>query len=82
VPSLRNVALSNPYMHDGRLKTLEDVLEHYNAKVNDAPTLDPLLKKDGKLGIALSNDEKQKIIAFLHTLTDEEFLNDKKLAEQ
>jgi cytochrome c peroxidase len=82
VPSLRNVAVSKPYMHDGRFKELEQVLEHYASQVLDSPTLDPLLKQNGKLGIALSNNEKQKIIAFLHALTDEEFLKDIKLAEQ
>lgn len=82
VPSLRNVALSKPYMHDGRFRELEQVLDHYATQVMDSPTLDPILKQNGTLGITLSNDEKQKLIAFLHTLTDEEFLTDRKLSEQ
>lgn len=81
-PSLRNVANTPPYMHDGRLLTLEAVLEHYNSGVSDSPTLDTLLKKNGTLGIPLTQDEKTSLIAFLSTLSDEEFLRDKKLSEQ
>ncbi len=77
VPSLRNVALTAPYMHNARFKTLQEVLDHYDTGVVDSPTLDPLLKKRERgLGIALSEDEKTKIIAFLHTLTDRTFISD------
>lgn len=75
VPSLRNVALSRPYMHDGRFNTLEKVLDHYSDGVIDSPTLDPILKQNGNLGIPLTNDEKQKLILFLQTLTDYSFVN-------
>jgi cytochrome c peroxidase len=73
VPSLRNVALTKPYMHDGRFKTLEEVLDHYAGGVVASSTLDPLLKNKNQLGIALTENEKQKIILFLETLTDREF---------
>ncbi|MFN8416485.1 MAG: cytochrome c peroxidase [Cytophagaceae bacterium] len=75
VPSLRNIALSRPYMHDGRFNTLEKVLNHYSDGVVDSPTLDPLLKSNGNLGISLTDEEKQKIILFLQTLTDYTFVN-------
>lgn len=74
-PTLRNVAVSAPYMHDGRLPTLRSALERYRSGVKDTPTLDPLLRgPDGSLGIALSDDEVTDLLAFLETLTDEEFL--------
>lgn len=82
VPSLRNVAATAPYMHNGKFKTLESVMDHYAAGVKDSPTLDPLLRRsDGTLGIPLSADEKEKLIAFLKTLTDEEFLRDARFAQ-
>ena len=77
VPSLRNVELTSPYMHDGRFTTLENVLDHYASGVKSSATLDPLLDKgDGSYGIALTDDEKQKIILFLKTLTDQSFITD------
>jgi len=79
VPSLRNAELTAPYMHNARFETLEEVLDHYAGGLVNSPTLDPLFK-DGKqvVGIPLTNKEKQQIIAFIHTLTDEEFLSDPK----
>jgi cytochrome c peroxidase len=81
VPSLRNVELSAPYMHNGKLKTLEDVLEFYSEGVNDSPTLDPLLKQSGKPGIQLSTEEKKALVQFLLTLTDERYLSDRQFSE-
>ena len=81
VPSLRNLGFTAPYMHDGRLQTLEQVLEHYNSKVEDAPTLDPKLKNNGNLGIQLSKDEKDKLLVFLKTLDDEDFIANPKFSE-
>ncbi|HEY3404264.1 MAG TPA: cytochrome c peroxidase [Ohtaekwangia sp.] len=81
VPSLRNVELTLPYMHDGRLRTLEDVLNHYTSSVKGSPTLDPLLENETSRGIAMTHDEKQKIIAFLKTLTDTQFINEKRFAD-
>lgn len=71
VPSLRNVQYSYPYMHDGRFKTLNQVLSNYTRGVQLTPTLNPVLKK----GIYMTNMEKAEIIAFLMTLTDKSFLN-------
>jgi cytochrome c peroxidase len=83
VPSLRNVMLTAPYMHDGRFQTLAQVLDHYDSGVVDSPTLDPLLRQtNGRLGIALSAQEKSDLLAFLATLTDEQFIKDKRLAER
>ncbi len=81
VPSLRNIEKTSPYMHDGRFRTLEEVLDHYAGGVKDSPTLDPLLKQNGILGIALNSTEKTQIIAFLKTLTDDSFLRDKRFQQ-
>lgn len=81
VPSLRNIEKTAPYMHDGRLFTLEAVMEHYNSGVVNSNTLDPLLKTNGKLGIPITEVEKTQIIAFLKTLTDTQYLTDKRFSE-
>lgn len=81
VPSLRNVALTAPYMHDGRFGSLMTVLDFYSLGVVDSPTLDPLLRKNGTLGIPLSPSEKTYLISFLNTLTDKTYINDKRFAE-
>jgi cytochrome c peroxidase len=73
VPSLRNVELSAPYMHDGRFKNLEEVVEHYSSPLKRASTLDPNLAKHPDRGLELSTEDKQAIVAFLKTLTDERF---------
>ncbi|RYU94514.1 cytochrome-c peroxidase [Emticicia agri] len=78
VPSLRNVAMTAPYMHDGRFYSLDAVLNHYTDGVIESKTLDGLLMNNETPGIALTKDEKAKLIAFLKTLTDEEFLKNKK----
>jgi cytochrome c peroxidase len=75
VPSLRNVAVTAPYMHDARFASLKEVLDHYDGKVLDSPSLDPSLKKGKRLGIPLEEPDKDAIISFLQTLTDREFLN-------
>ncbi|MTI32665.1 cytochrome-c peroxidase [Xanthovirga aplysinae] len=81
-PSLRNIAFSGPYMHDGRFATLEEVLEHYTTGVMKSKTLDSLLvQKDGRVGIALSEKEKKAIIAFLESLTDQSFLSNPSFGE-
>lgn len=80
VPSLRNVELTFPYMHDGRFRTLESVIDHYRTAVKESATLDPLLRENNELGIVISDDEKVKIIAFLKTLTDREFVQDKRFS--
>lgn len=74
VPSLRNIALTAPYMHDGRFGSLESVLNFYSNGMVDSETIDPILKTSHGLGISLSSSEKQDLIAFLNTLTDLEFI--------
>ncbi|MFK7911993.1 MAG: MbnP family protein [Akkermansiaceae bacterium] len=68
-PSLRNVALTAPYMHDGRFSTLEEVIDHYNDGFTRSETLDPNLAKHPR-GLKLSEADKRSLIAFLKTLTD------------
>ena len=74
VPSLRNVEVTAPYMHDGSLPTLESVVQHYNSggkgHVNQNESITPL---------HLSTREIQNLVAFLKALTDKEFLNNEKL---
>ncbi|MDX1911419.1 MAG: cytochrome c peroxidase [Saprospiraceae bacterium] len=82
VPSLRNLGSTDPYMHHGKFKTLEAVLDHYSGGVLDSPTLDPLLRQDdGTLGIPMTAEEKQNILAFLKTLNDEAFIRNPLFAE-
>ena len=69
-PTLRNVALTAPYMHDGRFKTLEEVIEHYSSGVQRSPTLDPNLSKHPAEGMQMSRTDKKALVAFLKTLTD------------
>jgi len=73
VPSLRNLVLTAPYMHDGRFRTLEEVVEHYATGVQRSPTLDPNLAKHPDGGVPLSAGDKQALVAFLKTLTDARF---------
>lgn len=82
VPSLRNLKYTAPYMHDGRFLTLDAVFQHYTNEIQATENLDPLLNKNGIRGIAINGDEKSKLLAFLNTLNDEEFINNKLLAEQ
>jgi cytochrome c peroxidase len=87
-PSLRNIALTAPYMHDGRFKTLAQVLDHYNEHIKTSSTLDPLILEasnnlfppKGEIKLGLTEQEKQDIIAFLQTLTDEKFISNKDFA--
>lgn len=74
-PSLRNIELTAPYMHDGRFQTLDQVLEHYNTGVVNSPTLD--LNLAYAVPGRLSQSEKDDIIAFLKTLTDLDFVRNK-----
>lgn len=76
-PSLRNIALTAPYMHDGRFQTLEQVLDHYSDGVQRTDTLDPNLAKHPDGGLHLSAEEKKAVIAFLKTLTDPRFASTK-----
>lgn len=70
-PTLRNIALTAPYMHDGRFNTLDEVIEHYNSGVKKSATLDPIMTKPGKeTGLHLTDFEKACLKKFLLTLTD------------
>ena len=72
-PSLRNVALTAPYMHDGRFQTLEEVVEHYATGVKRSATLDPNLAKHPDDGVPLTVADKRALVAFLCTLTDAQY---------
>ncbi len=72
-PTLRNAALTAPYMHDGRLATLEQVIDHYSDGIRNSETLSPLLPAGG---MKLTSDEKQAILSFLNALTDQAFISD------
>ena len=78
VPSLRNIDRTLPYMHDGRLASLESVLNHYATGVQDNTSLDALLKKGVQPGLPLSKQDQKDIISFLYTLTDNTFLTDRR----
>jgi cytochrome c peroxidase len=69
-PSLRNIALTAPYMHDGRFATLEEVVEHYSSGIQRSATLDPNLAKHPATGLNLSVEDKSALVAFLKTLTE------------
>lgn len=77
VPTLRNVLLTYPYMHDGRFFTIDQVLEHYNSGVQAHENLDPQLQN----GIPLTADDKKHLKRFLETLNDYELLGNKVLSE-
>lgn len=81
VSSLRNVALTAPYMHDGRLLTVDSVLEHYNWSVKPHPNLDPRLADIAANGLALPEREKVALAKFLETLTDHQLLSDPKFSD-
>ena len=76
-PSLRNIALTGPYMHDGRFTTLQQCLDHYT-DIKNLVNLDPTIPATG---IPLTSQEKTDIISFLQTLTDYKFINDPKFAD-
>ena len=82
VPSLRNVALTAPYMHDGRFNSLEEVMDHYDSGVKNSSSLDAQLKSGTRLGIPLSAVEKKQLILFLNTLTDSTLINNKNFSNQ
>lgn len=76
VPSLRNIALTAPYMHDGRFKSLEEVIDHYDHNIKPSNTLDPALEERRETGLKLSVQDKSDLVAFLKTLTDQKLLSD------
>jgi cytochrome c peroxidase len=76
-PSLRNIALTAPYMHDGRFNTLDQVLNHYSNGISNITNLDPSLQS----GINLSSTEKSNLKSFLLTLTDYKFVQDERFKD-
>lgn len=86
VPTLRNISLTAPYMHDGRFKTLEEVLDHYNDHVKlQSPNIAPDMFATNNFGtnqpLGLTATEKRQIVAFLKTLTDEGFVTDERFSD-
>ena len=75
VTSLRNIAVTQPYMHDGRFQTLEQVVAHYNSSVQSSSTVDPALLGTTTTGLMLDAQEQKDLVNFLKTLTDYTFLN-------
>lgn len=74
-PSLRNLAYTAPYMHDGRFNTLDEVIHHYSEGLQNSPTIDPLMKKVDQGGVQLSAEDKVALKAFLLSLSDPSFIN-------
>ncbi len=79
-PTLRNIELTPPYMHDGRFNTLEEVVGHYNTGGFTTATTDPLLRKRG-VGLGLTPEEVSDIVEFLKTFTDTAFVNNPDLSK-
>jgi cytochrome c peroxidase len=77
-PSLRNIALSAPYMHDGRFATLEDVINFYSDGIKPHANLHPLLRKpNGSTKMNFTATQKQDLLAFLQTMTASDVVYDK-----
>lgn len=81
VPTLRNVELTAPYMHDGRFKTLEEVVQHYNTGMVSSSTIDPaLIYPLNSGGLQLDSTDVADLVAFLKTLTDNDLVNNQEYA--
>lgn len=82
-PSLRNVAESAPYMHDGRFATLEEVVEFYNSGIKgNSPNLAPIMKEDGlSNGLNLTAQQKADLVAFLKALSDRSFYENEEFSD-
>jgi len=72
---LRNIALTGPYMHDGRFNTLDEVIEHYSSGIQMSSTIDPMIEYASQGGVQLDAFEKDLLKKFLLTLTDYDFIN-------
>lgn len=73
-PTLRNIEFTAPYMHDGRFKSLEEVIDFYSEGLIWSSTIDPLMKKAHQGGVHLNEEEKSDLISFLKTFSDTAFL--------
>lgn len=80
IPTLRNIEVSGPYMHDGRFNTLDEVINHYSEGLVHSSTIDPLMKFVNDGGVQLLPSEKADLKAFLLTLTDHDFLTNPKFS--
>jgi cytochrome c peroxidase len=82
VPTFRNIALTGPYMHDGRFKTLEEVVEHYNSGIEANPNLDTLLLDEHKkpLRFHMTEKEKKQLINLINLFSDSSVLTDQRYA--
>src|SRR5262249_59182618 len=82
VPSLRNIALTAPYMHDGRFKTLEEVLDHYDSGIRNSSTLSSLIVEadnrgaaaSGRISLHLTAGEKEAVIGLFETVAGQELV--------
>jgi cytochrome c peroxidase len=83
IPSLRNVALTSPYMHDGRFETLEEVIDHYSEEIKASASLDERLREPagGAKKFDIPLHDKEAIIAFLNTMTDFQMTKDPKFSD-
>lgn len=83
IPTLKNIVLTAPYMHDGRFQTLQQVIEHYNSGVKNHPNLSPQLKdaNGNPQQLNLSAEDKAALVAFLITLTDENLIHNVKWSD-
>ena len=78
VPALRNIALSGPYMHDGRFETLEEVIEHYSSGIKNHPSKSFELPSGG---FNFTEEEKLALLNFMNALTDESFIEDERFSD-
>lgn len=83
IPNLHNIALTAPYMHDGRFNTLGEVIDHYSAGIQNTANLNDELKDvNGKaMRMNISTEEKAALIAFLQTMTDNDMITDPKFSD-
>jgi cytochrome c peroxidase len=75
VPTLRNIELTAPYMHDGRFQTLDEVIIHYSFGIEQSATIDPMIEFASQGGVQLDPQERDLLKTFLKTFTDYEFIN-------
>ena len=82
IPSLRNVALTSPYMHDGRFETLEEVMDHYSEGINTSPNLDPRLRVGSGEAkqFLIPVEDQTAMVAFLNSMTDNQMITDIKFS--
>ena len=78
--SLRNIAVTSPYMHNGRFARLEEVVDHYNEEIHPSPNLDQAILATAETGLLLTSEDKTDFLNFLKTLTDETFLENPEYA--